>query len=114
MVKISPPQIAGSRSEILRRDIKTSHPLCGVEVQKFEYKFLEGWQSLVYRGGLENRCGVIPTGGSNPLPSVVSTYGEKALTRNGNGFSQNLEKKQRILVRLRPNQNLSKDSDFVR
>ncbi len=25
---------------------------------------------MVYRGGLENRCGVIPTGGSNPSPSA--------------------------------------------
>ena len=38
---------------------------------KLECSLMEGWQSLVYRGGLENRCGVKPTGGSNPLPSVV-------------------------------------------
>lgn len=31
---------------------------------------------MVERGGLENRCGCMPTGGSNPSPSAKLVYGQ--------------------------------------
>jgi hypothetical protein len=55
----------------------------------------EGWQSLVYRGGLENRCGFIPTGGSNPLPSVFLPLPTNLLTRMGEGLAEHLEREKR-------------------
>ncbi len=40
-------------------------------------KKTEGWPSLVYGGGLENRCAFTGTGGSNPLPSAIQLVNEK-------------------------------------
>jgi hypothetical protein len=64
-----------------------------VRIGHTPYRDMEGWQSLVYRGGLENRY-TARYRGFESSPLRFSTYSEKLSTRKGDSFfAQYLEKK---------------------